>query len=231
MSNYKERMRELVEYAEDIIGEDGYAVIDVRLPSADELYNPLSIGTNLDLNPEIYDFIDAQANIIPARIPLRIRFHGSADEQTRQEIKRLMRRHYTMRSYDVTWDAAANTRKIIFLSLFGIAVLAVYFTVSVLTGNELFAEILSIVGTFSLWEAANAILLDRPALRRKRNDIEQNISQSIEFVDDESCSAEDRAPLVNDADVSADEETIADKEEVLHSVENAKDDDHEQVQA
>ena len=182
MSKNKERMKELVKYAEEIIDESGYAVIDVKLPSEEELYDPLSTGNNLDLNPAIYDFIDQQANIIPSKVPLKIRMHGDVAEDRQEEIKRLMHRHYMMRSYDVTWDFAANFRKALFLIIFGIAVLSVYFLVTVLLNNPLFAEILSIVGSFSLWEAANAILLDRPSLKRSRDAIEQNIGQVIEFV-------------------------------------------------
>lgn len=185
MTKRKERMKELIQYAEDVMDDSGYAVIDVKLPDEENLYNPLSTGTNLDLNEDIYEFIDLQANIIPAKIPLKICFHGRVDEDRQQEIRRLMHRHYTMRSYDVTWDFAANFRKTIFLTVFGIAVLIAYFLVSLLKGEQLFAEILSIVGTFSLWEAANAILLDRPALKRTRDAIEQNIYQKVEFVIDE----------------------------------------------
>ncbi len=182
MSKNKERMRELVKYAEEIIDDSGYAVIDVKLPRDEELYDPLSTGNNLDLNPAIYDFIDQQANIIPSKIPLKIRMHGDVDEDKQEEIRRLMHRHYMMRSYDVTWDFAANFRKALFLIIFGVAVLVVYFLVTVLLDNPLFAEILSIVGSFSLWEAANAILLDRPSLKRNRDAIEQNINQIVEFV-------------------------------------------------
>lgn len=182
MSKSKERVKELVKYAEDAIDKDGYAVIDVKLPPDEELYNPLSTGNNLDLNGAIYDFIDEQANIIPSKIPLKIRFHGDVDEDKQLEIKRLMHRHYTIRSYDVTWDFAANFRKAIFLTIFGVAVLIAYFLVTVLVDDPLFPEILSIVGSFSLWEAANAILLDRPALRRHRDAVEQNINQCVEFV-------------------------------------------------
>lgn len=182
MSKNKERMRELIRYAEVVIDDDGYAVIDVKLPKEEDLYDPLSMASNLDLRGDIYDFIDSQANIIPSKVPLKIRFHGDISPDKQEEIKKLMHRHYTMRSYDVTWDFAANFRKTLFLSLFGIGVLMAYFLVSLLADKQLFAEILSIVGTFSLWEAANAILLDRPSLRRKHDAIEQNINQIVEFV-------------------------------------------------
>ncbi len=182
MTKNRQRMQELIKYAEEAVDKNGYAVIDVKLPPDDQLYNPLSTGANLDLSEDIYDFIDLQANIIPSKIPLKIRFHGEADEDRQAEIKRLMHRHYTMKAYDVTWDFAANFKKTIGLSVFGICVLIAYFLVSVLADKQLIAEILSIIGSFSLWEAANAVLLDRPALRRRRNGIEQNIDQCVEFV-------------------------------------------------
>ena len=184
MSKNGDMLKELVQYAEQLKDEEGFAVIDVKLPDDEDLYNPLSTESNRDLNGDIYDFIDMQANIIPANVPLKIRFHGEADPEKQQQIKEMAHKHYMMRAYDVAWDFAANMRKSLFLIVFGIVVLIAYFAIMFTKNSPLTAEILSIIGSFSLWEAANAILLDRPSLRRRLKNNEQNIEQVMEFVSD-----------------------------------------------
>lgn len=184
MNKRKQRMQEIVRFVETIKDADGFAVIDVNLTGGAELYNPLSVPTEREINPEIYDYIDAQANLIPAEIPLRVRFHGTLKEDEQAEIRASMMRHYNAKSYDILWDMAANFRKMMILVVLGVAVLAAYFYFSLASDQFFFAEILSIVGSFSLWEAADALLLERPHLKRELKNIEQNLNQRVEFVDD-----------------------------------------------
>lgn len=182
MGKGKRQVAEILHYAEALRDAKGRACIDIKLNADTELYDPLSVGENLDLNGDIYAFIDAQANIIPARIPLHIRFCGrEVSPQEQENIRQIMRRHYTMRSYDVLWDMAANLRKMICFALFGAAVLAVYLWLAFTSDRPLSAEILSIIGSFSLWEAADAFLIERPRLRREHANIMQNIQQTVEF--------------------------------------------------
>lgn len=171
-----------MEYIESVMDDEGFAVVDVSLGEEDR-YDPLSLKGNKDLNGEIYDYIDAQTNVIPSEVPLRIRFHGNVEKEEQEEIRKMMHRHYTMRSYDNSWDLAANFRKMLLLTLFGAAVLAVYLYLAITEAHVFMAEILSIVGSFSLWEAADAFLLERPHLRREHKNIEQNLNQKIEFVE------------------------------------------------
>ncbi len=177
----KQRKQELLDYIRHIRDEDGNAVIDINL-SRETLYDPLSLKGDKDLSGDIYDYIAAQTNVIPAHIPLRIRMHGDLSEGDRAEIPAIMHRHYTMKSFDIAWDLMANLRKMIFLALFGAAVLAIYLVLALTGKNVLFTEILSVVGSFSLWEAVDALLLERPHLRREYKNNEQNLNQKIEFV-------------------------------------------------
>ena len=178
----KERMAELIKYVEEIRDENGFAVVDVDLKNGAEIYDPLSVGKNRDLSEGVYAFIDEQTNIIPANVPLKVRFHADLNEDEQEEIKKMMHRHYIMKSFDVVWDMASNFKKMLVMAAFGVAVLVAYFLISFLVNQPLFAEILSIVGSFSLWEAAGALFLERPRLRREHKNVEQNINQIIEFV-------------------------------------------------
>ncbi len=177
----KQRKEELKAYVARISDGEGNAVVDVDL-SRVELYDPLSLKGQRDLNGEIYTFIEAQTNVIPAEIPLRLRLHGNFSEEEQTEIREMMKHHYVMKSFDIAWDLMANMRKMIILAIFGAAVLAVYLALAITGKNVLMTEILSIIGSFSLWEAADCFLLERPHLRRENRNNEQNLNQKVEFV-------------------------------------------------
>ena len=181
----KQNKEEIKKYVERIRDGEGNAVVDVNLSDGVEIYDPLSLKGDKDLNPDIYDYIEKQTNVIPASIPLRIRFHGDVKEEEQEEIKEMMRRHYVMKSFDISWDLIANFKKALLLALFGAAVLAIYLYFAITADNVLFTEILSIVGSFSLWEAADAFLLERASLRRDFRNNEQSLHQKIEFISEE----------------------------------------------
>lgn len=178
--NNKKRTEELIKYLANIKDADGCAVVNVTLK--DDIYNPLGTDDNRDLNDEIYDYIETQTNIVPSEIPLKIRFHGDMNTEEQSKIKDAMKKHYTLKSLDLSWDLAANFRKALLLIIFGVAMLALYFYFSFTSDRYFFTEILSIIGSFSLWEAADALLLERPGLKREVKNIEQNLNQKVEFV-------------------------------------------------
>ncbi len=180
----KQQKRELLEYIEQIRDGDGNAVIDVCLADKESLYDPLSLKGEKDLSGEIYDYIEAQTNVIPAAIPLRVRLHGDFSEEEQREIGKAMHRHYIMKSFDISWDLMANFRKMLLLALFGAAVIAVYLYLAIVGKNVFTTELLSIIGSFALWEAADCLLLERPHLRREYKNNRQNLDQRIEFVAD-----------------------------------------------
>ncbi|MGN0585617.1 MAG: hypothetical protein ACI4JD_09205 [Ruminococcus sp.] len=164
------------------IDGDGMISIDINLNNDYELYNPLSAGSDRELNSDIYDYIEEKSNLIPCNIPLRIRFHGrkfSDDEQN--NIREIIGRHYAVAAIDKQWDIMSNTKKLIVMSVFGIAMLMTYFYLSVFVRNQIAVEIFSVLGSFSLWEAAGSFLIERPQLKREYNKIMQFKNQTIEF--------------------------------------------------
>lgn len=177
----KKHTEELIEYLKQIRDDEGYAVVNINL-EGNEIYDPYSMKEQKDLCGEIYEYIDAQTNVVPAEIPLRIKFYGDVPAEEQEEIRRMMHRHYTQKTYDVSWDLVANLRKMLLLAIFGVCVLAAYFFVVFKYDQPIFSEVLSVIGTFSLWEAANSLLLERPHLRREYKNIEQNLAQRIEFL-------------------------------------------------
>ena len=169
---------------EEYMTEDGVGVIDVRLYDELALYDPLSLGRQRELNPEIYDFIERKANLLPAQVPLRICFHGRIPPEDQAQIRRLMAEHYAIALQDRMWDQRSNRVKLTGMVAVGVLFLSMYFFFALREDDGLFLELLSVIGSFALWEAADCFLLERRAIRHDMLDIAQHITQEVVFLED-----------------------------------------------
>lgn len=172
-------------YVKDVAEEyvqDGYACIDLRLYPGLEIYDPMSMGKQRDLNPEIYEHIDRHANLIPSAMPLKIRFWGRAiTEDEQQTIREMMKKHYTHSLLDKVWDRRSNNIHMWTMLILGAALLSLYVFLTVREQDTVALEILGTIGSFSIWEAADCFLVERLSIRKQMRYISQNLVQEIEF--------------------------------------------------
>lgn len=179
------RLRTLRRYLdEEYMNDEGVGVIDVCLSEGLELYDPLSWGRQRELNPEIYDFIGQKANLLPAQVPLRICFHGHVPPEDQEQIRRLMAEHYSLELQDRMWDLRSNRHKLTGMVAVGVVFLSLYFFFALREDDGLFLELLSVIGSFALWEAADCFLLERRAITRDMMNIAQHMTQEVVFPDD-----------------------------------------------
>lgn len=170
---------------QEYMDTDGYAVIDVDLYDGLALYNPLSMGRQRELNPEICDFIEQKAYIIPARVPLKIRFHGRLPAEEKEALARLLRERYTVMLHDKAWDKRINRRKLLGMAAVGVVFLSLYLFFALKREDGLFLEILSVIGSFALWEAADCLMLERREINTEILNTAQHLTQEIEFAENE----------------------------------------------
>ena len=168
-------------YIDNEYMEDGYAVIHINLYQEYELFDPLSYGRQKQINQEIIDYIDRRSAIIPTTIPLKVIFHGKdITEDDQENIKKCIKEHYTVAMYDKQWDKRINRRKIIALTALGLSVLGVYVLHAISGEENMRTEILSIIASFSLWEAVDLFLLERKSLQKELWDLLKQILKLLE---------------------------------------------------
>ena len=177
-------LRTLGSQINDTFIDDGRARIDVDL-TEEQIYAPMSRGKQQRLNGEIFEHIEQTANLLPALVPLRVVFYG-VEPDSRESVQSLYRSHYNAVVQDKLWDKHSNTRKMIYMILVGVVFLALYFLLMLHSEDDMFLEILSIIGSFSLWEAANCFLLERRNLQRELMAVAQFMTAELAFADDES---------------------------------------------
>ena len=169
----------------DNFNDNGRARIDVDLTDA-ELYAPMSRGRLRRLNDEIFEHIEYTANLLPTLVPLRVVFCGvEPDPQERERVRELYERHYKVAMRDKLRDRRRNTSKMLYMILVGVVFLAIYLILALNSEDNIFLEILSIIGSFSLWEAANCFLLERRDIQRELMAVAQFLTAEIVFEGEE----------------------------------------------
>ncbi|MGN0599788.1 MAG: hypothetical protein ACI4JK_07810 [Oscillospiraceae bacterium] len=168
--------------ASEYLCADGMAQIDVHLYKDVDLFNPLSFGKQRDLNSDIYELIDTKLYTIPLKYPIRICFHGCIpDSQSQNEIRQTIQEHYMFLFRDKKEDLRLNLLKTIIMAIFGVILLAIYFTLELISSNPVFMEFLSIAGWVAAWEAVDSWLLQRKALRIEYLNIGQAALSEVSF--------------------------------------------------
>ncbi len=169
----------------EYIGPDGKGRILIRIPEGYEVLDPLTMDQQKELNQEIFDCIDRKSDLIPSAVKLRIEFHGRAfSEEEQDEIRNLVREHYQVEQFERQWDLDANLVQFWKMILIGTLFLSLYFVLEV-SEYEFFTEIISVIGSFSLWTAAELRLIDRRALKKQMIWIEQVKSAELIFKGDQ----------------------------------------------
>lgn len=178
-------LRETGRALKNNFNDNGRARIDVDLTDA-ELYAPMSRGRLRRLNDEIFEHIEYTANLLPSLVPLRVVFYGvEPDSQEQARVRELYVRHYRVAMQDKLRDRRRNTGKMIYMILVGVVFLAIYLILALNSEDNIFLEILSIIGSFSLWEAANCFLLERRDIQRELMAVAQFLTAEIVFEGEE----------------------------------------------
>lgn len=179
--SYRSPIRSLDEY---IAREYGDVVcVDINLYAGFDLFEGLSMGRQRELNRDLYDYIDAKLYPIPLRYPVTLRFHGGGlTNQEQASVRSALQEHYALILLDKGLDLKVNLAKLLSLSLLGLFLLGAWFAAQLESVQPLFTEILSIAGTFSLWEAVDLWLLERSALKREQKNAGQAAGSQVVFV-------------------------------------------------
>lgn len=157
-------------------------VVTINCAEISELFTPYSSGTQLELQPELIDYIDRQVYPIPAHRPLTLQFlEWRQSEGEKDQAEQCLHTHYLLALHDKRLDLRVNFWKSLLLFCFGAGMLLLSFSLSAWIDNRLFSEVLSVIATFSLWETAGFVLLERRQLKEDWLNAGQLVLAEIEF--------------------------------------------------
>lgn len=186
---FKEKLKRYNELAPSInefiqkehLVEGDNAVIYIKINDDTQLYNPFSYGDQLVINQDIVDYIDSKAHNIPVRYPLRICFVGDLQVEDKKKIQNLLYEYYFLALQNKKIDLHRNFIKIIALFIIGTTFLLLWFALEAYELGQLFSEIVSIIGTFALWEVADFYILERTEIKMEYVYAGQIATASIDF--------------------------------------------------
>lgn len=183
LKDYQTQNKGITDYVnQKHIDSEGFAIIDIDL-SDTPLYRNMSYGKQLELNPEIFTYLDDKVYFIPIERPIKLRISG-VSEPDRQVVSRLIKEHYNLKLNDKKADLKENSVKSLSLFVIGALLLALYFVLGNYSVNLVWYEIFSIVATFIIWESADFFILERRSIRVAYYDTAQMVFADIVFIDE-----------------------------------------------
>ena len=169
----------LAEYIDEELVEDGKVTVRIKV---DELYKPMSMGNLRQLNSDIFDYVEHCVNLVPSLIPIRLVFYG-VKKKDREHVPELFRLHYDAVMQDRLWDLRMNRLRMLSMMVLGLVFIAAYLYFALTTEGRLFLELLSVIGSFALWDALNCFIIERRKINRVMDETAQFLTAEIDFED------------------------------------------------
>ncbi len=168
----------------EFIDADGNAVVEINLYDGINMFDKLSRRDQSDLNEEIYEYIDRKVKIIPPHIPIKLVFFGSnLNDEEKGRVRQLIKEHYSIELFNQQKNRRILRKKTNRLVAIGIIIFILVFYLESIEGYKVLTDFLSIVGTFSLWEVANTLILARKDVKYDTLHKAKMLAVDVEFFD------------------------------------------------
>ena len=193
MNMFKKKMREKIKIYSDkkyldgyikkeYMTEDGDADIFLNLRSRDELFDLRTMDEQIDLNSDIYEFIENKTSMLDSSIPINLHIVGlNLDSKEQGIIKHILKEHYAIELYKVQKKFSKCKIKIFKLITIGILSFFGYTFFFFMNDFSFFTEVMGFLFSFSLWEGFDSLIYYYSDIKTERSDITQNLLINVEF--------------------------------------------------
>lgn len=179
-------LKEVIEYNKNRHSDISDVIVNVNIDGNTNLFNEFSPDEDKSINPEIINYMEEKAYEIPLKKHLIFNFKGKEiGEEDKYKIRSAIKSRYCFKLSDKYSDLKSNLATSIILFMLGVLIIGLYFYLSLTLENPLFLEILTIVGSFSIWESVDYFVLQRSSIKREILDILQLLESDVIFNDKE----------------------------------------------
>lgn len=196
MKEFKSTMKEKIKQYSDkryldgyikneYLTDDGDADVFIKLSHKNQLFDERTIDNQLDLNNEIYEFVESKSSMLDSSV--QIKFHILGLNLTKEEqgrVQHIMKEHYAIELYKIQKEYIKYRNEIIKLIIIGFLSLAFYAFLYLFTTFDFFMEVFCFLFSFALWEGFENIIYDFRDVREERKDITQNLLMNVIFDDE-----------------------------------------------
>ena len=166
----------------EFLTNDGDADIFLKVNNRDEIFDSRNMGSQLDLNSEIYSFIEEKTSMLENDIQINLHIVGWRLKSKEQElVKHILKEHYAIELYKKQREYLDKKIKVISLFLTGLLTLLCYMFLYLFTDFEFFMEVFGFIFSFSLWEAFDLLIYDFTEVKNQREAVTQNLLTEVDF--------------------------------------------------
>ena len=166
----------------EFLTDDGTANIFIKLNDKNELFDTRTIDNQIDLNKDIYDFIEDKSAMLDNNVLINFHIVGlNLTSKEEGKVKHLIKEHYAIKLYEKQREYDMHKSSIIKLLLLGLLFLAIYGLLYLYTKLEFCKTVVSFLFSFSLWEALDAFINAFKNAKYERESITQNMLMEISF--------------------------------------------------
>lgn len=170
--------------------KDEKAIIPIYIKNIDDIYISYDEQKQV-LRPELISYIEDIAYYVPYDISIVLEFSGySFKEEEKVRLMENITNQFGMKTHDMEVELNYNAKKAIKLFVVGSIVLAISFMIRTLQYTNYVSEILSIIGTFSIWEFVNTIWFERKEKRVNKLNAGQLSVCTVTFQEEEKNESE-----------------------------------------
>ena len=193
MINIKDKVKEKIkqysnnEYLDgyiknEFLTDDGDADILLKINNKDELFDSKTCNNQLDLNSEIYDYIDMKTSMLNNDIKLNLRIISDKLNQSDEEkVKHIINEHYAIELYKIQKKYKKYKSRIFKLVLAGLFFLSCYALITFNYSSRFFIEIFVFLFSFTLWKALETFIYTLSEIKYEREAITQKLIMEIVF--------------------------------------------------
>ena len=193
MNDFKKRMKEKIKmYSNDkylsgyikneFLTDDGDADIFLNIEEREDLFDSRTIGDQLDLVSDVYDFIEDKTSMLENDVQIHLHILGiKLDSKEQEAVKHILKEHFAIELYKVEKKYKRILNKIFKLIGIGIISFISYLLVNLYINYDFFLEVFGFLFSFALWEGLDSILYDFSEVKNDREAICQNLLMNVDF--------------------------------------------------
>ncbi len=167
---------------EEFLTSDGDAHIYIKLSDKYELFDKRTSEQQLDINQEIYSFIDDKSSVLDSNIPLHFHIIGlKLNEKEQENINRIIKEHYSIELYKKQREYRLNKDKAITQVLLGVILLLFYGVVYIWTNSAFLLEVFGFLFSFALWQAFEICMYTLSEIKHDTKSIAQKQLMDVDF--------------------------------------------------
>ncbi len=178
------RVEDLEKQEEHIYDEDNRVIVNINVRDDDEFLSNYGFEENAVISQETANFLEHAIKPINYKENLTLAIHSDViTEDEKHLYEKGIRNYYKNSLLQEKKHLDLNLKSTLFLLLAGIVYFALLTLVSFFLKNDLWIEVLSIVGWVFIWEAVEVFFLERPKLRRMKYRYYALMNAKIIFID------------------------------------------------